>query len=113
MTFPKAVVLILKHATSLCHSMSPGPALIQADLDYQTAGVEKKVQQHLMASQRHSAELDSTFIMAIEMVCLFCACSNCTKLLFPISGATNVIAEEGLFFGTGILTHDTVVAVQR
>src|SRR6266404_6316270 len=91
LTFPKAVVLILKHATSLHHSMLPGPALIQVNLDYQTAGVDKKVQQHITASQGHSAELDTAFIMAIEMVHLFCACSNHTKLLFPTSGVTVII----------------------
>jgi len=63
--------------------MSPGPALIQADLDYQMAGVNKKIQQHVMASHEHSVELDRAFIMAIEMVCLFCVCSSHTKLLFP------------------------------
>ena len=60
--------------------MSPGPALIQADLDYQRAHVDKKIQKHVMASQGHSAELDRAFIMAIEIVCLFCVCLNFTKL---------------------------------
>ena len=63
--------------------MLPGPALIQADLDYQMAGVDKKIQQHIVASQGYSVELDTAFIMAIEMVCLFCVCSSHTKLLFP------------------------------
>ncbi len=74
--------------------MLPGPALIQADLDYQTADVDKKIQQHVMASEGHSAsaKLDMAFIMGIEMVCLFCVCSNHTKLLFPTSGMTNVYA---------------------
>ena len=52
--------------------MLPGPALIQADLDYQTADVDKKIQQHIVASERHSAELDRAFVMDIEMVRLFC-----------------------------------------
>src|SRR6266404_8035150 len=82
LTFLKAVVLILKHATSLRVSMLPGPALIQADLDYHTADVNKKIQQHIVASQGHDVELDRAFIMAIEMVCLFCVCSNHTKLYF-------------------------------
>ena len=51
--------------------MLPGPALIQADLDYHTADVDKKIQQHIVASQGHSVELDRAFVMAIEMVCLF------------------------------------------
>ena len=92
MTLLQAVVLILKHATSLRLSMLPGPALIQADLDYQTADVDKKIQQHIVASERHSVELDRAFILDIEMVCLFCVYSNHTKLLFPTSGMTNVYA---------------------
>jgi len=51
--------------------MLPGPALIQADLDYQMADVDKKIQQHIVASEECSAELDRAFIMGIEMVCLF------------------------------------------
>ncbi len=70
LTFPKAVVLILKQATSLRLSMLPGPALIQADLDYQRVGVDKKIQQHIVAST-DSAWQDRDFIMTIEMVCLF------------------------------------------
>ena len=56
--------------------MLPGPALIQADLDYRMAGVDKKIRQHVTASQGYSAELDTAFVMAIEMVRLFCAFSN-------------------------------------
>ena len=77
---------------SLCVSMSFGPTLIQADLDYQMADVEKKIQQHVVACEEHSAELDRAFIMGIEMVCLFCVCLNHTKLLFPTPGMTNVCA---------------------
>ncbi len=51
--------------------MLSGQALIQADLDYQTAYADKKIEQHIVASQGHSAELDRAFIMALEMVCLF------------------------------------------
>ena len=67
MTFPKAIVLILKHATSLRHSMGPGPALIQADLDYQKVDVDQKIRQYIATSQGHTVELDSAFIMAIEI----------------------------------------------
>ena|SRR6267378_6414465 len=67
LTFPKAVVLILKHATFLRLSMSFGPALIQADQDYQKAGVDQKIQQHIAACQGHSVELDKAFIMAVEI----------------------------------------------
>ncbi len=67
MTFPKVVVIILKHATSLRLSMHPGPALIQADLDYQNSDVDQKIQQYIGASQGPSAELDKPFIMGIEI----------------------------------------------
>jgi len=64
----KAIVLIFKHATFLRLLMSPGPTLIQADLDYQEVDVDQKIRQHVAASQGHSVELDRAFIMSIEMV---------------------------------------------
>ena len=60
--------------------MSPGRALIQADLDYQRLDVNKKIQKHVMVSQGHSAKLDGAFVMAMGMVCLFCVCLNHAKL---------------------------------
>ncbi len=72
--------------------MSPEQALIQADIDYQAADINKKIQQHIVASQGHSAELDGAFIIAIEMVCQFLCLFKHTKLLFPTSGVTNVCA---------------------
>ncbi len=45
----------------------PGPALIQADLDYQKADVNQKIQEYVGASEGPSAELDMAFIMAIEI----------------------------------------------
>ncbi len=73
LTFLKVIVLILKHTTLLRLSLLPGPALIQADLDYQQADVDQRIQQYIGTSQRPSAELDKDFIMAIEIgsVCLF------------------------------------------
>jgi len=47
--------------------MSPGPALIQADLDYQKAGIDQQIQQYVAACEGHSAELDGAFIMAVEI----------------------------------------------
>ena len=82
MTLLQAVVFLFKHATSLRLSMLPGPAIIQADLDYQTADVDKKIQEHVMASEGHSAKLDRAFIMGIQMVCLFCVCSNHSNFYF-------------------------------
>ncbi len=67
LTFPKAAVLIFKRATFLRLSMSPGPALIQADLDYQKADVDQQIQQYVGASQGPSAELDKAFIKGIEI----------------------------------------------
>ncbi len=67
MTFPKVVILILRRATSLHLSLEPGPALIQADLDYQMADVDWKIQQYVGASQGPSAELDKAVIMGTEI----------------------------------------------
>jgi len=47
--------------------MLSSPALIQADLDYQKANVDQKIQQYIGASQRPSVELDKAFIMGIEI----------------------------------------------
>ena len=47
--------------------MFPKQALIQADLDYQKADIDQKIQHYIAASQGHSAELDSAFIMGIEI----------------------------------------------
>jgi len=67
LTFPKAVVVILKHTTSLHVSMYYVPALIQAELDYWKADVDQKIQQHITTSQTQSADLDRAFIMGIEI----------------------------------------------
>ena len=73
MTFPKVVVLLLKRATSLRLFLLPGPALIQAGLDFQKGDVDQKIQEYIGASEGPSAELDKAFIMAIEIgsVCPF------------------------------------------
>jgi len=86
LTFPKAVVLILKHATSLPYTL-PGPALIQADLDHQKAGVDQRIRQYVATCQGHSAELDRAFIMAVWnwFVCsCVCSSSKHTKLYFQL-----------------------------
>ena len=67
MTFPKVLVCIFRHTTSLQVSLLPGPALIQADLDYQKADVDQKVQEYISACQGPSAKLDEAFIMGIEI----------------------------------------------
>ena len=46
--------------------MLPGPALIQADLDYQDTDIDQQIQRYVAASQGHSAALDEAFIMAVD-----------------------------------------------
>ena len=67
--FMQALIIILKHATFLCLSdMDPQPALIQAELDYQRANIDLKIQQYLMASsQEQSIELFTRFIIATDI----------------------------------------------
>ncbi len=112
LTFPKAVVLILKQATSLRLSMLPGPALIQADLDYQRVGVDKKIQRHIVAST-DSAWQDRDFIMAIEMVCLFLCLFRPDEAFISNFRCDKCLCIRGIAFGTGILTDDAVMLLQR
>ena len=66
--FVEAVILILKHATFLrLSNLSQESALAQAELDYQAADIDLKIQQHITASsQEHSVELCTDFIMATD-----------------------------------------------
>ncbi len=105
LTFPKAIVLILKHTTSLHFSMLHEPALIQADLDYQKAGVDQKIQQYVAASQGHSVEWDRAFIIDIgigsdgsSILCLFKSyntfisnlrCDKCIRGIVGLDGFWN------------------------
>jgi hypothetical protein len=65
----EAVILILKHATFLrLSNLSPKSALTHAELDYQEANIDLKIQQYLAASsQEHSVELFAAFIMATDI----------------------------------------------
>jgi hypothetical protein len=65
----KAVILILKHATSLrLMKISPESALTQAELAYQEANIDLKIQQFLAASsQEHSVQLFAGFIMVTDI----------------------------------------------
>ena len=66
----EAVIIILKHATSLCllNFLSAKSALTYVDLAYQEANIDFKIQQLLMASsQEHSVQLFSGFIMATDI----------------------------------------------
>ncbi len=76
------------------------------------ADVDKKIQQHIVASEGHSAELDKAFIMGIEMVCLFCVCSNHTNQAFiSYSRYDKFVCTRGLFLELAF-SHNTVVSVQ-
>ena len=64
----EAVILILKHATFLLFSnLSPASALTNADLGYQEAKIDLKIQQYLVGpSQWYSVEQLASFIMATD-----------------------------------------------
>jgi hypothetical protein len=65
----EAVILILKHATSLrLSNHSSKSALTQAELVYQEANIDLKIRQFLkMSSQEHSIQLFAGFIMGIDI----------------------------------------------
>jgi len=71
-----AVILILKHATLLhLFNLPVLSALTHADLAYQRANIDLKIQQHLRASsqpssQEQSVQLFAGFIMATDIVAL-------------------------------------------
>ena len=69
LTFIKAVVIILKHATLLRRSNLPSKsALTQAELEYQVANIDMKIHQHLMvSSQVQPIEQFSDFIMTTDI----------------------------------------------
>ena len=68
LTFVKAVILILKHATFLRLSMSSESAITQVEMDYQAANIDLKIQQHLAAScQELSVKQFANFIMATDI----------------------------------------------
>jgi len=66
-----AVILILKHATFLrLTKLTSGSALTHADLDYQEANVDLKIQLLMASSQEHSVVLFVDFIMATDIECM-------------------------------------------
>ncbi|KAF8272798.1 hypothetical protein EI94DRAFT_1697176 [Lactarius quietus] len=71
LTFVKAVILILKHATFLLlKNLQSGLAITHAELDYQKANTDLKIQQYLMASsQEPSVEQLASFIMDTDIEC--------------------------------------------
>jgi hypothetical protein len=74
----KAAILILKHATSLCLLRnSSKSAITQAELAYQEANTDLKIQQFLAASsQEHSIELFARFIMFTDIGLFILACGT-------------------------------------
>jgi len=65
-----AVILILKHATFLrLSNLTSKSALSHADLDYQEANIDLKIQLLMASSQEHSVVLFAHFIMATDIEC--------------------------------------------
>ena len=69
LTFVKAVVIILKHATLLrLSNLPPKLALTRAELEYQEANIDLKIHEHLMvSSQVQDIEQFADFIMATDI----------------------------------------------
>ena len=83
LTFVKAVLIILKHATFLRVSMPPDKALAQAELDYQQANVDSDIQEHLTAfSTEISVERFASFILATNFGLYFGICLNIISSVF-------------------------------
>ena len=67
LTFLEAVILILKHATFLrLTNLSSESALTCADLHYQEANIDLKIQEYLATSQEQSIMIFVDFIMATD-----------------------------------------------
>jgi hypothetical protein len=67
LTFVKAVILILKHATLLQLSESYVSALTRAELDYQNAKIDLNIHQLLASSSENSVKKFVEFIMATDI----------------------------------------------
>ncbi|KAN0129950.1 hypothetical protein V8E53_012276 [Lactarius tabidus] len=68
LTFVEAVILILKHTTSLWISNEElKSTLTLAEVDYQKANINLKIQEYLQASPEHSVEESAHFIMATDI----------------------------------------------
>jgi hypothetical protein len=67
LTFAKAVVLILKHATFLRLSNSSRSALARADMDYRRSNIDVTIYQFLMPSPEPSSRQCTHFLMATEI----------------------------------------------
>ena len=68
LTIVKAVILLLKHATTLLLSKGSKESLIKAGLDYQKANIGLKIQAYLMAfTPEDSVENFADFIMTTNI----------------------------------------------
>jgi hypothetical protein len=79
LTFVKAVIIILKHASFLLLSnLSAKSALTQAEIDYQAENTALKIQQFLTESpQEHTVEHFAQFIMENDIGLLFLLLRSC------------------------------------
>ena len=68
MTFLEAVIILLKHATFLrLSNLSSELALRNADLHYQEANIDLKIQEYLTTCQVQSVTQFVSFIMATNI----------------------------------------------
>jgi hypothetical protein len=69
LTFEKAVIFIMKLATVLrCFKISQHSVLALAELNYQEAGIDLKIQEYLAGtSEEQSVEQLANFIMATDI----------------------------------------------
>ena len=69
LTIVEAVLLILKHATTLRLSNMPVDALTQAELDYKETNTDMKIQEYLkeFPPEEDAVEKFSGFIMATNI----------------------------------------------
>ena len=98
----EAVILILKHATFLHLSNSSSEsALTNADLDYQEANIDLKIQQHLTSSsQEHSVKEFSGFIETVGVgLCILASVKIISPQVFAeLTHLLNTTATDiGLF----------------
>ena len=73
LTSGEAVILILKHATTLqVSTLSAQLALVQAEWDYKDANIDFKIQEHILASsQEPTVQTSAAFLMATNIGWLF------------------------------------------
>jgi hypothetical protein len=74
LTIVEAVIIILKHATTLQLSNKPAQALSLAELDYKEANIDLKIQDHLKVfTPEDSVEKFADFIVATNIGLFRCS----------------------------------------